>query len=407
MEAQPAYPESPMSLALDELEELLRSQSIQPLHQLSEGAVLHWIRVVEGKDGVQLRYPMEDGGEGCFHGGMETDAELQLDPSDSPHETADAMPALEARLHSLRDELETYFGRKGYRASSERCDQMMVALARLSRYLSARCLRVRDERAADSAMGNDAGSVASRIIGEHPYWQHHFWEPYLNGGIVAWEQNSLAPFQLALQQLLVLLRLPPEERTEFFFGNGYPLRSRGRPRIKISVFSPKPRPLHGNSFFSLRLQQLRNRLGGMDGADNRMLDGLLADVRQFIVMIRENCYMLASEPGFLRMARPGLPVVRGSPTVHPFLLDSMDFFKKAILFHNGTYTREGGGLDTMFLQVRQLERFFRFHQGGIARRLRGLISECVIAWEENRLPAFTAGLVRIASQFRGQALAEP
>ena len=51
-------------------------------------------------------------------------------------------------------------------------------------------------------------------------------------------------------------------------------------------------------------------------------------------------------------------------------------------------------------QVRQLERYYRFHPGAQARRILGTIQDCAIAWEENRCNAFTAGLLEIAARLR-------
>ena len=73
------------------------------------------------------------------------------------------------------------------------------------------------------------------------------------------------------------------------------------------------------------------------------------------------------------------------------------------MFHNRTYTVDGGGADAMYMQVRQLERYHRFQLGSGTRPLKGLIDECLRGWEENRWSAFTEGLLRIGAALRAQA----
>ena len=175
--------------------------------------------------------------------------------------------------------------------------------------------------------------------------------------------------------------------------------------MKVAVFSPQLRPLRTKSVFNARYNQLVRKVAESAGMGVLFQDDLIEDVRFVIGMIRGNVYQIANEPGFLSTARPGVPTIRGRPGTHPFLLDISEYFKKAILFDNGTYTPGGGGIDTMFLQVRQLERFFRYQGGPIARRGLATIEACTIGWEENRRKVFTHGLVEIAERLREFAAA--
>ena len=81
----------------------------------------------------------------------------------------------------------------------------------------------------------------------------------------------------------------------------------------------------------------------------------------------------------------------------------MGFFKMALLFHNRTYTLAGGGLERMYLQMRQLRRFYRFPSSGGTRNRRLLIEKCLMGWEENRWKAFTGGLLALAEDIRKEA----
>lgn len=399
MTEQPLPDASPLVEALQELEALVEAQPVQPLHQLAEGQVLHWLRVVEDTEPVQPRLAIDGRAGGAFHHGMEPAAAHQLDPLPEEEVGFAPFPAtLAERLEAMAGRLHEYFGRTGYRSSAEQCDGTMVHLARLSRFLSAWCLRAEEaEPPGPQALArppHPAGSPAQAR------WAHFFWEPPLNDAIVAWEQNSLRAYEEALQHLLGLLESAEAERMAAFVGPGYPLRPLGHPRLKVTVYTPEQRPLRGRSIFAMRCRQLRQRLSEAGAPAAAVLTGLLEDVRHFLAMIRANRYLLASRPGFLTAQRPGLPLVRGHPGVHPFLLDRIDLFKQAILFHNGTYTREGGGLDRMYLRVRQLQRFCRFQQSAEARRIRGPADDAVIAWDENRWHGFTGALVGLAGLLR-------
>ncbi len=421
MVEQPAPDSRPPAVsALEEMYALVQQNPMQPLIQIAEGEVMHWLRVVEGKENVQPRFTPGSVPSTAFYRGLDSGGQQQLDSAAAgsrPEEFEDQFPA---RLAQLAERVDAYFGGDGYRASSEQCDRAMVELERLSRFLSAWCLRIEE-------LGYDAPAapaVASHRPGARGFsayappsapaalvrWHQFFWEPHLNTAIVAWAENTLQPFDEALKYLKVLLELSGRERAGHFMGSGYPLRTWGRPRMKVAVFSPVQRPLRTRSVFEARYRQLLRRIEEAGDSPGRAERGLLEDIRHFIAMIRDNVYMLANQPGFLNQARPGLPVIRGLPTTHPFLLDPAEFFKKAILFDNGTYTVAGGGVDAMYLQVRQLERYYRFHPGAQARRILGTIQDCAIAWEENRCDGFTAKLLEIAARLRretGPLPAEP
>jgi hypothetical protein len=135
-----------------------------------------------------------------------------------------------------------------------------------------------------------------------------------------------------------------------------------------------------------------------------LLDELALDVAHVTRMVETNRFFLATQPGFYERGRAGVPIIRGRPSTHPFHLDPAGFFKKAVLFHNGTYTIAGGGLDGMYLQLRQLERYAKFeHWSGWARSLRVPLLMSLIGWEENRWDACTEGLLGVADLFRKRA----
>jgi hypothetical protein len=81
----------------------------------------------------------------------------------------------------------------------------------------------------------------------------------------------------------------------------------------------------------------------------------------------------------------------------------MGFFRKAVLFHNGTYTRDGGGLDLMYMQVMQLWRYLKFHAVPAGRGLFPLVEACEFGWEENRWDTFREHLLLLAINFRDNA----
>jgi len=412
LEPSPARP--PVLQALEQYRGLVVATPFQPVHQIAEGAVMHWLRVAEGKDAIQPRFIPASAPRSAFHQGMEYDPAAQLDraAADCLIDAFDAR--LETQLEELHATLKQYFGRKGYRSSADRCDLMMVEVAKLSRFLSTWMLRVERETGTPPLRwSRHAPGTTKRtetfLPPEHPAararWNHLLWERYLNQAIVTWEENTLQEFDEALQDLRSVLELGAPARAEHFVRPGFPLRPLGRRRLKVAVFSPQLRPLRTKSIFNARYGQLVRRLEEMGAAGLPVHDGLIEDVHFQIVMIRENEYQIANEPGFLTLGRPGVATIRGRPSTHPILLDTTEFFKKAILFDNGTYTVEGGGLDGMYLQVRQLERFLRFQGGAPARRVLANVDACAIAWEENRHKVFTRELVKLAERLRELPLA--
>jgi hypothetical protein len=289
----------------------------------------------------------------------------------------------------------------------------MVELERMSRFLSSWMARAAAEgplfrlHPAPPEPGMAEHEFAGfRLPPESPArarWRHLLWEPYLNEAVVAWQENTLQNYDQALEQVLALSELPEETCPLYFMRAGYPLRLPGRRRNKVAVFSPAPRPLRTKSVFNVRYNQLVRKVEELGPGGTPHEDELTEDIRFLVGMIHENVYQIASEPGFLRTARPGADTIRRRPDSHPFLLDPVELFKKAILFDNGTYTIGGGGIDAMFLQVRQLERYYRFQGGSAARRLLATIDATILGWEENKWKVFTGGLVQIAERLREQA----
>lgn len=399
----------PLADSLDELHRFVLERGEQTLHRMAENAVLHWTRVVESKDGVQPRLNRAGYVPAGFHFGMEARPENQLDPVPAPL-TAQAYTAgRETRLLALQERLERFFVHSGYRTSSEQCDQVMVEIARVSRYLAAACQR--EERA----------SLAARLPSEDPppidlytgegsetlLYQVRFHylrlEPYLNEAIVAWLQNGLEEYEQALRQLSARLREPA---TEMPHPLGYPVRAQGRARQRTASFHPEQRPQRGKSMFTLRYNQLLKRLEAQEGLPLRVALQLDTEVRQFLQMARRNHYLVTSEPTFQQMGRAAMSLIRNRPTTHPLLADPMDFFKKAIMFANGTYTIAGGGIDPMYLQLRQLERYYKFEHWATGRAYRQPLERCLLHWEENRWDGFKDSLLELAERMRtgiGQA----
>jgi hypothetical protein len=406
---QPLPISSPVLDALEEYRGLVAATPFQPVHQIAEGAVMHWLRVAEGKDTVQPRFIPDSAPRAAFHQGLESDPSRQLDRVTADCRIDGFGPRLDRRLAEVHTHLKRYFARSGYRSSADACDQVMVELSRLSRFLSTWMLRV--EREAGTPPLQPSRRVAAPLRDAEVFrppespaasarWNHLLWERYLNEAIVAWEENTLQPFDEALRDLLALLELPPEGRAAHFVRPGFPLRPLGRRRMKVAVFSPQLRPLRTKSIFNARYGQLVRRIEELNAAGFAVQDGLIEDVRFQTGMLRENLYQIANETGFLAVGRQGVPTIRGRPSTHPFLLEPVEFFKKAILFDNGTYTVKGGGIDIVYLQVRQLERYLRYQSGAAARRVLSAVDTCTIAWEENRHRAFTRELVKIAERLR-------
>jgi hypothetical protein len=157
----------------------------------------------------------------------------------------------------------------------------------------------------------------------------------------------------------------------------------------------------------VRYNQLLDKIAVFPPEQAPLLAELAEDVTHFTRMVETNVFLLASTPGFYERGRAGVPVVRNRPSTHPFLLDPMGFFKKAVLFHNGTYTVAGGGLDVMYLQLRQLERYGKFERwNDWARPLRTPLQQALVAWEENRWDAHTECLLAVAEHFRKMAEGE-
>ena len=407
--------ESPLPLlhglyrALEDLDALVSANPVQPLNQFAENAVLHWLRVVENKDFLIPRLNADGLVPGVFHFSMERELSNRMERGIPTGDGAAYRAALETRLKDIAGKLERYFTQEAYRNSSEHCDQIMVELSRVSRFLATCCLD--GERLAPDPLGQAAPEGRPAGEGGSPHRDFLLevrgnlftWEPLLNDAIVAWNQNALHEFDRALEKLRRVLALSPPERAAYVAPPGYPLRPQGRPRLKVSVVEPPQRPLRTKSFFSVRLRQLVRRLDeGGDWPASLILE-LEADMGHFVDMVVANRFLLASEPGFWDAHRQGMPVIRGRQTSHPFLLDPMDFFKKAVLFHNRTYTLAGGGLERMYLQMRQLRRFYRFPSSRGPRSRRLLIEKCLMGWEENRWGAFTGGLLALAEDIRKEA----
>ena len=407
----PQQEQTPLLDALADLQTIVRANSFQPLHQIAEGAVMHWLRIAEGKDQVQPRFSPDAAARATFLDDIEADPANQLDTAPAEKERARFEPQLRERRRLLTERLHVYFDRKGYRSSADQCDLVMVELERLSRFLSAWLARLMREGPTPRLVPvppprfpgaeDHPGFAPPEAPAARIRWHHLLWEPYLNEAIVTWEENALNHFEHALEQLLALLEMPDHACAPYFMRPGHPLRPHGRRRMKVAVFAPVMRPLRNKSVFTVRFNQLVRKVEDMTGSGLLEQDALVEDVRYLIAMIRENLYQIASEPGFLTVSRPGVPTIRGRPGAHPFLLDTAEFFKKAILFDNGTYTVSGGGIDTMFLQVRQLERYFRFENSALSRRTLAAIDACTIAWDENKRNLFTRGLIKIAECLRG------
>jgi len=383
--------------ALEEVERLVTENRVQPLHQLAETTTMSWMRVVEGKEALLPRLGEDGTAPDAFHYGLELRPEQRMEAVPAPDDAAAVEAAVGERLAALEREVTRYLAHPGYRSSADRCDRMMVELSRCSRALAALCGEAEARAAAP-----EAGPGAAAAVGAARE-ALFCWEPRLNEAIVNWQQNWLTAFDGALRRLADLLAMTPAERAAERVPAGYPLRGRGRPRIKVSGSEPLARPLRGKSLFSVRFAQLLQRIEELMPLPEPVWSGLAQDARHFIAMTRRNWFMSAGPPGFMRLARPGLPLIRGKPATHPFLLDPMDYFKKAVLFHNRTYTADGGGLDAMYLQVRQLERFYKFHSSAHLRPLRAWIEDCLRAWDENRWDAFTEGLLTIGGFLRGEA----
>ncbi len=387
-------------------------EPLQPLNQLAEEAVQHWVRVLDGHDIVQPRLDARGYAPTAFHFGMELQPANRLDACEIAAGPAGFAAALDRRLEGLRTQVTAFFERSGYRSSADQCDRMMLELARLSRFVNAWAAegeaqhrrrwhgRAQPER---EPVDLYAPLADDDFLGQ-VRWQLALWEPFLNAVIVGWDENRLDYFERALQDVRALLEAAPDARAERFPPPGYPLRRRASPRQKAIVLEPEQRPLRSRSVLWVRYDQLLHKAEAAGPEYGPLLEELAGDVLHFRQMVDSNLFLLAATPGFLERGRPGIPVIRNSPTTHPIFLDPIGFFKKAVLFHNGTYTVAGGGLDVMYLQLRQLERFARFERwGGWSRPLRVPLEASLIAWEENRWDGFTESLLQVAEHFRREA----
>lgn len=410
MVERPAVQAHPVFQVLAELHYAVVNTPAQPLHQFAEAAVLHWTRVVEGLEVTQPRLQADGEVPGGFHYGMEPDAANRLDPCGVEAGRHGFEPAWAARLDHLGERLERYFAHEGYRSSSDQCDQLMVELARCSRFLGIWALEAEREAA---QRRTPAPWTAPPLHGYEPgtagllpevRLRLAFWEPLLHDAIVAWEQNALESFDRALRELYEALLLSEGERAAVLQPPGYPFRARRSHRLKMAVVEQEQRPLRGRSVFNVRSGQLLQILeeaqaGGF--LDKAVADAVETDARHFLAMVLDDRFMLASEAGFSTRGRAGVPTIRERPRNHPLFLDPVGFFKHAVLFHNGTFTVEGGGHDRVYLQFRQLERYLKFEpRGALARLLRQPVERCLVAWEENRREAFTAGMLTVAELLR-------
>jgi hypothetical protein len=343
----------------------------------------------------------------AFHDRIQMAASDAIDSClTAPHPDAFAQ-ALTARLEPLGEALAAYEARDGYRSSAEQCDRMMLALAGLSRFLGT-WLHAAEagwpgEGPADPAMAPEPSAALLPVVRQALY----LWELPINEALVGWEENSLGTFNTAVQEIRRLVALSPAERAAITREPGLPFRRRGRRRQKVTVFSPEQRPSRSKSMFSLRFNQLLERVEKLDESQERIIAALITEATHLAHMVRENRFQLAAPPGFLQVGRPGSAVIRAKPSTHPFLLDPIGFFKKTVLFHNATYTREGGGLDLMYLQVMQFWRYLRYHPRMAARGLLRMVEVCEFAWEENRWSEFRESLLHLGMAVRDQAAAQP
>jgi len=393
--------------ALRELNETVRARPDQTVHRVAEQAVLSWTIALDGKGLVQPRLNVSGYLPAAFHFGMEPHASNQLDAVPLPEDAKAYRLLVDERLDQLRAALERFFGHTGYRNSTDQCDQLMIELSHCSRFLGARCLEVersQEDPAAGAAIDLYSGTGRDSLLFEARF-QMFYWEPFLNDAIIAWQQNSLPDYMSTLRKLNETLQAPESARGSLPYEPGYPCRPLGRPRHKVVVVRPDNRPLRGKSLFELRLTQLVRRMDARPDLPLRAALELEHEVRHFTRMAAAGLFAIATGPSFQMVGRQALSLIRGRPTVHPFLLDPVEFFKKALLFFNGTFTIAGGGLDLMYMQMRQLERYYRFEHWTSARDIRSPLEASLIGWEENRWDTFTAGVLRVAELLRDRVAA--
>ena len=400
---------SPLRAALLDLYDTVSTRPDQTVHRMADQAVMAWTTALDGKSAVQPRLNASGYVPSAFHFGMESRADNRLDAVPRVGSVETYRETLGQRLSALRGALERFFAHRGYRNSADQCDQLMVELSHGSRFLGARCLEVEREASEPTSGGPAAvdlfqGAGRGSLLYEVRF-QFFFWEPLLNDTIVAWQQNSLPDYLRTLRKLHEALRAFPPLPGGLLSEPGYPCRPLGKARHKVVVVRIEGRPLRGKSMFDLRLSNLLRRLDAHASLPLRVELDLEREVRHFIHMVHSGVFVVATEPSFQDVGRQALSLIRTRPSVHPFLLDVVEFFKKALLFFNGTYTIAGGGLDGMYLQLRQLERYYRFEHWATGRGVRGPLEASLIGWEENRWDAFTAGVLRVAELIRDSAVA--
>ena len=396
-----SHPHDPLLAAFDALHAFVVSHPEQTLHRMAENAVIQWTRVMEGKDSVQPRLNASGYMPSAFHLGMEGWRDNQIDrvPAHLTLETYES--ALRTRRAALLERLGRFFDHDGYRSSAEQCDQVMLEVARFSRFLGASCHAA--ERAARASAGGEPPSidlpqgVGAETVLFRARYNFIEWEPYLNEGIVTWQRNALEDYTGALRTLAQRLAAPPSTLSHPL---GFPFRAQGRPRQRVLNLHTEPKLMRGKSMFDLRYGQMLKRLEYVGGLPLRIALQLDTEVRQFLEMAQRNRFLISNEPSFQHQGRPGLTLIRGRPASHPFVADPSDFFKRALLFANGTYTVAGGSVDPMYLQLRQMERYFRFEQWNSARGLRDPLERCLVHWEENRWDGFTGAILELAGQMR-------
>ena len=400
----------PLVAALWQLYDTVSVRPDQTVFRLAEQAVLAWTGFLDGKGHLEARLTPSGYMPSGFHFGLESNADNRLDSVD-PHGSLDEyLETLTERQRRLQAALAKFSRHTGYRNSTDQCDQMMIELSHFSRFLAAACLQAERASGCGPLESNQPPVDLYESTGRgtllfEARFQMVYWEPYLNDALVAWQQNSLPDYLRTLQKLRELLDLPESDRRTVPHPVGFPWRLPGRPRIKIITIHPEGRPLRGQSMFELRVTQLIRRIESHPNLPPRIALELEREMRHFIHMTEGGVYSVATEPSFQNVGRQALSLIRSKPGVHPFLLDPIEFFKKAVLFFNGTYTIAGGGIDPMYMQMRQLERYYRFEHWASSRGVRGPLEASLIAWEENRWKEFTAGVLRVAELVRGDAAA--
>lgn len=402
--------DNPLITVLSELNQVLSEDPSQPVVQLAEGIVAHWHRVVGGLDLVQPRLNEAGFLPTAFNFGMEENPGNRIDDCGITEEEGAFEKALEAGRNELLGHLRGYFSQSGYRSSSDQCDNLMVQLARMSRFIGTWALEA--ELMKQRNLSLDENERAINIYKERrnpsllwsTRWNLAYWEPLLNVALSAWEGNSLENFHTASRLVLNALELGEAEQRKNLPPPGYPIRGMGLARLTVFVQQPDYRPLRTRSVLWVRYNQLVEHIQDLDDKLSKgRMEAIITDVLHFLRMVENNLFMHGFETGFLAQGRAGVPAIRGRPGTHMILLDPQGFFKKAVLFHNGTYTIAGGGIDRMYLQLRQLERYYKFDGwGGIGRIMRPLLDETFIAWEENKWREFTEGLLQVATVLRDE-----